>query len=203
MFQEFKNALFDQIVISNHQVNLLFPGFDPRNLTRWTNKGYVVRLRKGLYTFPEYLKREGLHLYFANRMYRPSYISLHYALSFYGIIPEMISDITSVTTLKTTSFRNPAGFFTYQTMLPAFFTGYEPRKMNDVSILFATPEKALIDLFYLYPEYNDPDEIANLRLDRQMMLDSIHTTSLLHDLDEMKNQSLTRRIRLMLEIYNL
>ncbi len=27
MFQEFKNALFDQIVISNHQINLLFPDF--------------------------------------------------------------------------------------------------------------------------------------------------------------------------------
>ncbi|MDD5508699.1 MAG: hypothetical protein PHD25_10320 [Bacteroidales bacterium] len=203
MFQEFKNELFDQIVISNHQINLLFPDFDPRNLTRWANRGYVVRLRKGIYTFPEYLKREGLPLYFANRMYRPSYISLHYALSFYGFISEMISDLTSVTTLKTTSFRNPAGYFTYQTIQPAFFMGYEPRKISDVTILFATPEKALIDLFYLYPEYNDPDEIENLRLDGQMMLGSLHKANLLHYLDEMKIQSLTRRIRLMLEIYEL
>ena len=35
--------------------------------------------------------------YIASKIYTPSYISLHSALSIYGIIPEAVTDVTSVT----------------------------------------------------------------------------------------------------------
>jgi len=203
MFQEFRSAMSGQVVFSNHQAQLRFPGFDPRNFTRWTGKGYLVRLRNGLYTFPEYLRQEGLHLYFANRMYRPSYISLHYALNFYGFIPEIISDITSVSTNKTTSFRNPAGHFTYQTIRPEYFAGYESRKINSLSVLFATPEKAVIDLFYLYPMYDRADEIEHLRFDRQMLHNTIIKDRFVQYLDKMNNRSLTSRVGIFMKMFDL
>lgn len=43
-------------------------------------KGYLVRLRQGLYTFPEYRGKPEFAAYFAGKIYNPSYISLHKAL---------------------------------------------------------------------------------------------------------------------------
>ncbi|MCD7850081.1 MAG: hypothetical protein LUH63_10310, partial [Parabacteroides sp.] len=58
--------------------------FDRNSLTRWVKKGYLIRLRQGYFAFSEYKSKPDYFLYFANRIYRPSYISLHTALSFYG-----------------------------------------------------------------------------------------------------------------------
>lgn len=73
------------------------------------DKGLLIRLRQGFYTFPEYKSKPDYPLYFANRMYRPSYINLHTALAFYGMIPEAVVQITSVTSLKTAYFHNAIG----------------------------------------------------------------------------------------------
>ena len=91
-----------------------FLGFDKNNLSRWVKKGYLIKLRNGYYTFREYMATQNINLYLANRIYRPSYISLHTALAFYGLIPESVTQTTSVSTLKTALFRNTIGVFSYK-----------------------------------------------------------------------------------------
>ena len=103
-FLEFKNQLFDLACFNIYQVYAWQSDFDRNSLTRWVKKGYLIRLRQGYFAFSEYKSKPDYFLYFANRIYRPSYISLHTALSFYGMIPEAVVQITSVTTLKTASF---------------------------------------------------------------------------------------------------
>jgi predicted transcriptional regulator of viral defense system len=78
-------------------------------LGRWVRQGYLVRLRQGYYALPEFRKSTEFVLWLANIIYKPSYISLHTALSFYGIIPVAVPQITSVTTLKTIGFSNDFG----------------------------------------------------------------------------------------------
>jgi predicted transcriptional regulator of viral defense system len=95
---------------------------DKNNLSRWVKEGKLVRLRNGFYSFPEYLNESGSQMYIANRIYRPSYISLQTALSFYGIIPEAVTNVTSVTTLKTAEFENRFGTFSYKTIQPRLFS---------------------------------------------------------------------------------
>jgi len=68
------------------------------------------------YTFSDFLGKPDCAYLFANKMYQPSYISLHSALAFYGIIPEAVVQITSVSSMKTAFFRNPFGEFSYKTM---------------------------------------------------------------------------------------
>jgi predicted transcriptional regulator of viral defense system len=87
-FQEFRNAFYELALFTPSQVYSWQPGFDKNNLLNWVKKGFLLKLRNGLYTFPEYLAEPGFGLHIANRIYRPSYISLHSALSFYGMIPE-------------------------------------------------------------------------------------------------------------------
>ena len=136
-----------------------------------SKKGYLIRLRQGYFAFAEYKGKSDYGFYFANRMYRPSYISLHTALAFYGVIPEAVVQITSVTSLKTASFTNDFGEFAYRNLKERLMFGYDLKSMADKrTILLATPEKALLDLLYLYPFYNNEEEMEALRLDDDFLL---------------------------------
>ena len=112
-----------------NQVLLWEKDFDRNNLTRWCRKGLLVKLRNQHYAFPEYRQVPDFSRYVANRMYTPSYISLHSALSFYGIIPEEVVQLTSVTTLKTAKFENSFGTFHYQNVKTPLF--FRIRNQND------------------------------------------------------------------------
>lgn len=58
-------------------------------------------------------------------------------------MPEAVFSYTLVTTKKTRQFNTPVGHFVYQTIKKGAFTGF------DTTTLFAEPEKALVDYFYL------------------------------------------------------
>ena len=58
--------------------------------------------------------REICREYLANLIYGPSYISLDYALSLHGLIPERVETITSVTTRRSRHFDTPFGTFSYR-----------------------------------------------------------------------------------------
>ena len=158
--------MFDLACFNTYQVFAWKPDFDRNNITRWLKKGYLVRLRQGYYAFPEYKAKPDYSRYFANRIYKPSYISLHTALSFYGMIPESVVQTTSVTSLKTTSFMNDFGEYSYHTVKENLMFGYDLKPMADNrTIQFATPEKALLDLLYLYPFYDNEQAIIMNKMD--------------------------------------
>ncbi len=115
--------------------------FIRRNL----RSGLFVKLRNGFYM----LKDSRPSSYFiANRLYQPSYISLEKALSHYGIIPETVYTITSITTKPTREFKTPKGIFSYQRIKKETFIGYEPKEIEGTTVFFAEPEKALADYLY-------------------------------------------------------
>jgi len=203
MFYEFRKSFSEQLCFSHHQIELVFAKFDRNNLSRWQRKGYIIKLRNGLYTFPECLNKQAINLYVANRLYQPSYISLHYALNFYGIIPEIINTITSVTTLKTKRFSNDLGEFSFQSIQPKMFFGFEIKKTDLSGIQIASPEKAIIDLLQLYPIYNTTEDMEYLRFDRSILKSTINIKKL-DDYNNLLNiKSLNRRIELIKKVYSL
>lgn len=203
-YLEFRTQFFDWGCFSVQQVYAWKPGFDRNNLTRWVKKGLLVRLRQEYFAFPEYLRQPDFAQYIANRIYRPSYISLHTALSFYGMIPEAVVQITSVSTLKTASFRNLFGEYSYKSVKNGLMFGYEPRPMLDGrTILFATPEKALLDLLYLYPFYDSKEELEQLRLDEDYMQEELNRERFCEYLDRFRNKTLEKRASLLMKIYEL
>lgn len=118
-------------------------------LSHWTRNGKIVRLKKGMYTFSQDDRRHPISsLELAEPLYRPSYVSLEWALSRYSFIPEAVGAITSVTPLKTARFRNDFGDFTYGHIAPAYFFGYTREKLPAPHFI-ATPEKALLDFVHL------------------------------------------------------
>ena len=187
-----------------NQVLLWEKDFDRNNLTRWCRKGRLVKLRNQYYAFPEYRSIPDFSRYVANRIYAPSYISLHSALSFYGMIPEEVVQVTSVTTLKTARFQNDFGTFHYQNVKETLYFGYEIKALpNGRGILFATPEKALLDLLYLNPYYTTEQDLEDLRLDEDFMQNEFNQARCADYLTRIGNMALEQRIRRLVKVYGL
>ncbi len=203
-YLEFKDKMFDLAIFNIHQIYAWKPEFDRNNLTRWLKKGYLIRLKRGYYSFSEYKGKQGYPYFFANRIYRPSYISLHTALSFYGMIPEAVVQITSVSSLKTASFKNDVGEYSYKNIKEKLIFGYDLKPMADNrTIMFATPEKALLDLLYLYPFYDKEQELLELRLDEYFMQDEFNKDLLSNYCDMFESKALSERVSLLLKTYDL
>jgi predicted transcriptional regulator of viral defense system len=203
-FIEFRNKFLSLAYFTTNQVYASFPEFNRNNLVRWVRQGYLIRLRQGYYAFPEYKESTDFTLYFANTIYKPSYISLYTALSFYGIIPESVPEITSVTTLKTITFSNDFGEYSYKNIRPELMFGYDLRDMEGGRrIMFAKPEKAIIDLLYLYPFYNTERDLENLRLDESYMEDDFNAKRLTEFSDRIGSKALSKRIDMLRKVHNL
>jgi len=115
-------------------------------LHRYKKQGFIRQLKRGLYVFPNTLPPD---VYLANKLYSPSYISLEFALSYYGVIPETVYEITSVTTKATRRFQTLGKIFSYRKIKKSAYTGYAIQKQNGFGFYMADAEKAFVDANYL------------------------------------------------------
>jgi len=126
--------------------------------------GLFIKIRNGFYTIKDSHPSD---LFVANKLYQPSYISLERALSHYGIIPETVYTITSVTTKIPREFNTPIGIFSYQRIKKEAYTGYSLMGINNEMVQFAEPEKALADYLYFVDlkrvSLNDRLELKNIK----------------------------------------
>lgn len=202
-YLEFRDKALPMGCFNIRQILLWFPNFDRSNIIRWVKKGYLTKLRNEYYAFTECKQTPDFNLLIANKIYNPSYVSLHSALSFYGMIPEMVVQTTSVTTLKTERFTNDFGEFSYNNVKESLFFGYESKLLDDRhSVLFATPEKALLDLLYLYPFYNTSEEIENLRLDDSFMHEEFNLERFKKYLALFNSKALEKRVSILLKTFD-
>ena len=200
----FRNRFYPYGCFSIHQVLMWDPKFETDNLTRWIKQGLLVRLRRGWLAFAEYLGQNDFAYYVSGRIYKPSYISLQTALSYYGIIPEAVTSITSVSTLKTQSFKNSFGDYYYQSIKPSLFFGYEIKTLpGGQAYYFATPDKALLDFLYLNPMYNSEEDMLELRLDDSFLSDDFDGDRLKDYLKRFDSKVMTIRLETLYKAYGL
>ncbi len=124
----------------------------PRNKIRNLLKNKdLIRVKKGLYIFgPKIAFGTHSKEHLANLIYGPSAISLEYALSFYEMIPEKVTELTSITLKKSKLFETPAGRFSYQHISNERYSyGITQKNIAERNILIAIPEKALCDMLVL------------------------------------------------------
>jgi predicted transcriptional regulator of viral defense system len=121
-------------------------------IRRFLQDGTLIRVKKGLYVFGAKVAE---HPYsketLANLIYGPSAISLEYALGFYGMIPERVQTLTSITPLRNKNFYTPVGHFSYRYLAHSKYsvgiTQYTIDKTH--TVFMAAPEKALADFLVL------------------------------------------------------
>ncbi len=152
-YNEFKNSvqswplIFSRDLLSRQKNKQII-----RNqLGRWQNRKLLVKLRRGVFLLnANDRKINPSKIYLANQLYSPSYVSLEYALYYYGLIPERVTVLSSITTKKTLRFTNKIAAFIYQHIKPEAFRGFKAVKDEAGLVCFiAEPEKAIVDFFYL------------------------------------------------------
>jgi len=214
MWLLFKSAFEQYHVFSTNDVRKVFPNMKLMNLVRWQQKGYISKIRNGWYCFSGNKSNENIPWLTANLIYKPSYISMDSALSFYNLIPEAIYTTTSITTKKTNNFRTPLGNYSYkhvkaeifsfgQTLINFDTTPVHPvagKINNGRKILLAEPEKAILDFFYINSKYNTEYEIEHLRLDETMLNDMLKEKFYTY-LGKYKNRALEDRIFRMIKLH--
>lgn len=142
--------------------------------------GEIIRLKKGLYTFPEYLRRAPLNpCIVANMLYGPSYVSRDFALSYYGMIPETVEIVTSMTTGRPRRFQTPVGTFDYKQRQAADFSiGIENIDSGNGAFLVAGREKALYDKVLTDKRFDGKDVESYLLQDLRLNHDSLASLNL-------------------------
>lgn len=157
---------------------LLAPGIDihdvRKQLSRWTNDGSVVKLRRGLYSLGARYRMKDPHPYeVSNALVPGSYVSLETVLVDRGLIPEAVFSTTAVTTGRQGSRKTPFGIFVYQHIRSELFWGYESVTIGEGRVAFvATPEKALLDMAYLRTRSDELGFACELRLQRLETIDT-------------------------------
>ena len=108
----------------------------------------LIQVKRGLYITGPKLNLTAYELFIvANHLYGPSYVSLDTALSHWGLIPERVYEISSVTTNTSKIFKTTIGRFSYTCMtLPYYSFGIKQVILTKrQTVLMASPEKALCD----------------------------------------------------------
>lgn len=109
-------------------------------LHQWKVRGELLSLKRGLYVFAN-TKPDMADI--ARHLCSPCYFSLEYVLSLEGVLPEAAFVHTLITTRNTHQWQTPFGTFSFRTIKPGGFRGFNPLT------LMASKEKALVDYFYL------------------------------------------------------
>jgi len=121
----------------------------PRDkITSLLRQSAIIRIKKGIYVFGEKYRRQPFSReVLANMIYGPSYISLDYALHYYGMIPERVEAVTSVTCSRGRRFSTAVGLFIYRGIpMNAYRIGIDQVALaGGRTFLIAVPEKALSD----------------------------------------------------------
>jgi hypothetical protein len=135
----------------------------PRDkISRYLRNGDLIRVKKGLYVFGESYRQNLISLeVLANLIYGPSYLSLEYALSFYGFIPERVECLTSMTTQKNKLFHTPLGVFSYQHIALHKYREGLVQQTRDGRRYFimASPEKAILDVLDQHPPFSQLNDL--------------------------------------------
>lgn len=160
---ELREQLKDFKIFNLSDIRKIEADFDLRRLNEWQKKNYIKKIRQGFYIFSDLEINEQTLFIIANRIHGPSYISLEMALSFYGLIPEAVYGITSVTTQKTKTLKTSIGNFNYRHIRPELMFGYEMLEYGGHSYKMAEMEKAVLDYLYFNSKIDDEESFAGLR----------------------------------------
>ena len=114
--------------------------------------GQLTALRRGLYVAgPEVDLPIPDVLLLANHLRGPSYVSLESALSYWGMIPERVFEVSSVTIKTAKNYDTPIGRFSYRHLAAPYYSfGVQRVELAPQQMaMIASPEKAICDKIVL------------------------------------------------------
>jgi hypothetical protein len=163
-------------------LNLLSEYSAPNNkIISLVAEGKLIRLKRGLYVGSPQNNGTLLSLeLIANHLLGPSYVSMETALAHYGMIPERVYSVISLTTKRAKTFNISLGSFSYiQTSADYFRIGLVQETVNqNYAFLIASREKALCDKMIYTKQLNLTSQKSietYLEEDLRIEMDSLKT----------------------------
>lgn len=151
-------STFGNIPVSSSAISSMYDGISSKSskISQLEKAGEIIRLKRNVFIVNPNESGATLSVgLIANHLLSPSYVSMQTALRHYGLIPEAVYTIQSMTFKAAKSFATPIGNFCYTHIsAEAFHIGLTQIKENNVVYLMATPEKALCDLIANQPGVN-------------------------------------------------
>ena len=202
------SGLFDKTVIVN-----LFPdiseGARKQLIHRALEAEEIIGLKRGLYLLSHEYRKSNYHPFvIAAMLHSPSHISFETALSYHGLIPEAVYQVSSGTAARSRDFHTPLGVFTFR-RIPLHHprAGVEIVKLDKYSWAYiAKPLRAIADLIYSRKEISwevhglgfltesmriEEEELFQLDFSCYTeMMDGLHDRRTVHYLEEMKKELL-------------
>jgi len=198
-----KEELKKYTIFSLKDIKKIDQNFGRARLNEWQKKEYIKKIIKNFYIFADILFNEQTLFEIANRIYRPSYISLETALSYYNLIPESVCNTTSISTRRTYTFDTEIGQFIYRKMKPSLFFGYKLLEYGDKKIKIASLEKTILDFLYFNSGINSVTAMESIRLNKEEVLNNADRSKFDNYLLLFNNKQLSKRAKVFWEyIYN-
>lgn len=138
-----------------------------KQLTRWVEKGILVRIAKGIYA-PYGTEIDVLKI--ANQMYYPSYHSFESVLSKYGILSQVPYTLTFATPKRTRKMILNDTEVEFTKLSDKYYFGY----VFEDGVNIASPEKALVDCLYLVSKGKrslNIDELYLKNIDKEKLIE--------------------------------
>jgi predicted transcriptional regulator of viral defense system len=116
-----------------------------RLLSRLESGGLVLRLKHGLWSMDPDIDPLAVPEHLTAPL--PAYVSLQSALHFHGLIGQIPQVVFVASLARTRRVTTAIATYSVHRLVPEFFGGY--RILPHHGVKMATPEKALLDVFYL------------------------------------------------------
>ena len=145
-----------------------------QNIHYYVRSKKIKNLRRGIYAKENYSCEE-----LACKIYKPSYLSLEYALQKHGVIFQYHSGITGICYLSRTISIEDNNFI-FRKIKNIVLIDTNGINMTDEGINIASPERAFLDTLYLYGDFYF-DNISGLNKQKIVKMLPIYRSQTLMD----------------------
>jgi predicted transcriptional regulator of viral defense system len=114
-------------------------------LSRISKTNQIIHIKNGVWVFPD---TDALILPSLLTSPFPAYVSLQTALYFHNMISQIPNIIYAVSVGRTKIYKTPIATVSIHHIQPSFYFGHEEKGVDGL-LRMASPEKALLDIFYL------------------------------------------------------
>lgn len=146
------------IPVNSSVIASFFPDIKAKSakISALEKSGEIIRLRRNLFVLNPDESGVALSVELtANHLLAPSYVSMQTALRHYGLIPEAVYTVQSMTLKESKMYDTPIGSFAYHHISKeAYPIGLTQMRDGNAQYIIATPEKALCDLIANMPGAN-------------------------------------------------
>ena len=152
-------------------------------ISELVKQGILTPVKSGIFVpGPKLLMAKPEPFLLANHLCGPSYVSMEAALAYWGLIPELVYEISSVTTRHNKTYATAAGRFSYTHLpLPYYAFGIQQVALSKKqTAMIASPEKALCDKIITSAGI----QLRSIKQSREFLIDDLRIDEqMLHNLN--------------------